>query len=79
LNLGDREQQQQRLLRALEELQPDDGKTLRRSHDRSLGQEAYHMASAWASGSGLVLGQIKVDDKSHEIPAVPELPEILKN
>jgi predicted transposase YbfD/YdcC len=55
-----------------------DGKTLRRSHDRSLGQEALHMVSAWASGSGLVLGQIRVDDKSNEIPAVPELLEMLK-
>ncbi len=55
-----------------------DGKMLRRSHDRGLGQEALHMVSAWASGSGLVLGQIKVDDKSNEIPAVPELLEMLK-
>ena len=55
-----------------------DGKTLRRSHDRSLGQGALHMVSAWASDSGLVLGQMKVDDKSNEIPAVPELLEMLK-
>ena len=55
-----------------------DGKTLRRSHDRSLGQEALHIVSAWASASGLVLGQLKVDDKSNEIPAVPELLEMLK-
>jgi predicted transposase YbfD/YdcC len=55
-----------------------DGKTLRRSHDRSLGREAIHMVSAWASGSGLVLGQMKVDDKSNEIPAVPELLEMLE-
>jgi predicted transposase YbfD/YdcC len=55
-----------------------DGKALRRSHDRSLGQEALHMVSAWASESGLVLGQMKVDDKSNEIPAVPELLEMLE-
>ena len=55
-----------------------DGKTLRRSHDRSLGKGALHMVSAWASGSGLVLGQLKVDDKSNEIPAVPELLEMLE-
>lgn len=55
-----------------------DGKALRRSHDRSLGQEALHMVSAWASGSGLVLGQMKVDAKSNEIPAVPELLETLE-
>jgi predicted transposase YbfD/YdcC len=55
-----------------------DGKTLRRSHDRSLGKEALHMVSAWVSGNGLVLGQLKVDDKSNEIPAVPELLEMLE-
>ena len=55
-----------------------DGKTLRRSHDRRLGQGAIHMVSAWASASGLVLGQVKVDDKSNEIPAVPELLEMLE-
>lgn len=55
-----------------------DGKTLRRSHDRSLGLEALHMVSAWASGTGLVLGQMKVDSKSNEIPAVPELLEMLE-
>lgn len=55
-----------------------DGKTLRRSHDRRLGKEALHMVSAWASGNGVVLGQLKVDDKSNEIPAVPELLEMLK-
>jgi len=55
-----------------------DGKTLRRSHDRSLGKEALHMVSAWATGNGVVLGQLKVDDKSNEIPAVPELLEMLE-
>ena len=55
-----------------------DGKTLRRSHDRSLGKEALHMVSAWASDNGVVLGQLKVDDKSNEIPAVPELLEMLE-
>jgi predicted transposase YbfD/YdcC len=55
-----------------------DGKTLRRSHDRSLGKGALHMVSAWATGTGLVLGQLKVDSKSNEIPAVPELLEMLE-
>ena len=43
-----------------------DGKTLRRSHHRSKGKEAIHMVSAWARENGLVLGQLKVDDKSNE-------------
>jgi predicted transposase YbfD/YdcC len=36
------------------------------------------MVSAWASGSGLVLGQMKVEDKSNEIPVVPELLQMLE-
>lgn len=55
-----------------------DGKALRRSHDRSLGKKALYMVSAWASGSGLVLGQRKVDDKSNEITAFPELLDMLE-
>jgi predicted transposase YbfD/YdcC len=50
-----------------------DGKTLRRSHDKALGKEAISMVSAWAAANGLVLGQVKVDEKSNEITAIPEL------
>lgn len=51
-----------------------DGKTLRRSHDRKRGKSAIHMVSAFATANGLVLGQAKVDAKSGEAAAVPELP-----
>ena len=54
-----------------------DGKTLRRSHDKRLGKAAIHMISAWASQNRLVLGQWKVDDKSNEITAIPELLRLL--
>jgi predicted transposase YbfD/YdcC len=54
-----------------------DGKTLRRSHDRRLGKSAIHMVSAWASANHLLLGQVKVDDKSNEITAIPVLLELL--
>ncbi len=50
-----------------------DGKTLRRSHDKGGGHGAIHMVSAWASASRLVLGQCKVEEKSNEITAIPEL------
>lgn len=50
-----------------------DGKTLRRSHDRRLGKGAIHMVSAWATANRLVLGQVKVDEKSNEITAIPKL------
>ena len=55
-----------------------DGKTLRRSFDSSSSRAAIHMVSAWACDQKLVLGQRKVDDKSNEITAIPELLELLK-
>jgi predicted transposase YbfD/YdcC len=50
-----------------------DGKTLRRSYDAWSGKSAIQMVSAWATANHLVLGQLKVDDKSNEITAIPEL------
>ncbi len=50
-----------------------DGKTLRRSYDTASEKAAIHMVSAWASGNGVVLGQVKTDEKSNEITAIPEL------
>jgi predicted transposase YbfD/YdcC len=55
-----------------------DGKQLRRSHDKAEGKKAIYMVSAWASENSLVLGQQKVDDRSNEITAVPQLLEILE-
>lgn len=54
-----------------------DGKTVRRSHDRAHGKAAIHMVSAWAADSRLVLAQTKVEAKSNEITAIPELLEVL--
>ena len=55
-----------------------DGKVLRRSHDRGVGKAAIDMVSAWATANHLVLGQIKVDDKSNEITAIPKLLKALE-
>jgi len=55
-----------------------DGKVLRRSHDRGIGQAAIDMVSAWACANRLVLGQMKVDDKSNEITAIPQLLQALE-
>jgi predicted transposase YbfD/YdcC len=57
---------------------PIDGKALRRSHDRAIGKDAISMVSAWATKNQLVLGQIKVDDKSNEITAIPALIDLLE-
>jgi predicted transposase YbfD/YdcC len=50
-----------------------DGKTARRSHDRSQGLGALHAVSVWASEFGLSLGQVACAEKSNEITAIPEL------
>jgi predicted transposase YbfD/YdcC len=50
-----------------------DGKTLRRSHDRSKQLGALHSVSVWASEFGLSLGQVACTEKSNEITAIPEL------
>jgi predicted transposase YbfD/YdcC len=49
-----------------------DGKTL-----RGAGLRALHLVSAWAHRSGIVLGQRKVEEKSNEITAIPQLLEDL--
>ncbi len=54
-----------------------DGKQLRGSKDDSNDQAAIDMVSAWATANELVLGQVKVDDKSNEIPAIPKLLQLL--
>jgi len=54
-----------------------DGKTLRHSFDAATGQAALHLVSAWASENGIALGPLKVDGKSNEITALPELLKLL--
>jgi predicted transposase YbfD/YdcC len=54
-----------------------DGKALRRSFDKGTTKRAIHMVSAWATANGVVLGQRKVDAKSNEITAIPELLDLL--
>lgn len=56
---------------------PIDGKTMRRSHDRFQEKSAVHLLHAWSVEAGLVLGQRVVDEKSNEIPEIPELLKIL--
>jgi len=54
-----------------------DGKCLRGSDDQRLGKRAIYLVSAWAVENEIVLGQRKVDEKSNEITAIPELLKIL--
>ena len=54
-----------------------DGQTLRRSHQKKGGKAAIHMVSAFAARQRIVLGQLKVGEKSNEIIAIPKLLEML--
>jgi predicted transposase YbfD/YdcC len=53
-----------------------DGKTVRRSGKKA-GKDAIHMVSAFAASQRLVLGQVKVAEKSNEIVAIPKLLDML--
>lgn len=54
-----------------------DGKTLRRSYQEGGAKAPIHMVSAWSCGQNMVLGQVKVADKSNEITAIPRLLDML--
>jgi len=55
-----------------------DGKTVKASFDRATAASPLHMLSAWCSEQGgLVVGQMKTDQKSNEITAIPELLHLL--
>jgi predicted transposase YbfD/YdcC len=56
-----------------QELVAIDGKTLRGSFTAPDKSDALHLISAWATASGLTLGQLLVDSKTNEITAVPKL------
>ena len=55
-----------------------DGKTARGSYDREQSLKALHTVSAWASEHHLMLAQQRVEDKSNEITAIPELLNLLE-
>ena len=54
-----------------------DGKSLKNSYDKKLGNRAINMVSAWVTSKKLVLAQIKVDKKTNEITAIPKLIKVL--
>jgi hypothetical protein len=62
------------LTRAPEGVIAIDGKTSRRSGRKKDATPAIHMVSAFAARQRLVLGQVKVEEKSNEIIAIPKLP-----
>jgi len=54
-----------------------DGKALRRSYQKKNAKAPIHMVSAFAARQRLVLGQVKVAEKSNEIVAIPKLLDML--
>lgn len=54
-----------------------DGKTIRGAKEHGK-KSPIHMVSAWANENNMVLGQVKTDEKSNEITAIPKLLEILE-
>lgn len=50
-----------------------DSKTLRGSYEKCRRTGAIHMVSAFSIMSGVVLGEVKTDEKYNEINAIPEL------
>ncbi|MEZ6056924.1 MAG: ISAs1 family transposase [Planctomycetaceae bacterium] len=54
-----------------------DGKTLRRSFDRSNGLGAMHLVSVWMTQAGMTLAQVATEAKSNEITAIPELLKLI--
>lgn len=60
-----------------------DGKTIRRSaytnhNDGSKSHKAAHVVSAFASSMGICFGQVKTEEKSNEIKAIPKLLDLLE-
>ena len=54
-----------------------DGKTLRGSSRKQKNLKGLHIVNAWSCANSMVLGQIKVDGKSNEITAIPEILDVL--
>jgi predicted transposase YbfD/YdcC len=54
-----------------------DGKTVRGSGNKRRGDKAIHLVSAWAAKNRIMLAQVKTEDKSNEITAIPQLLKML--
>jgi predicted transposase YbfD/YdcC len=54
-----------------------DGKTVRGSFNTRQGHKAIHLVSAWATKNRLVFAQVKTEEKSNEITAIPTLLEMI--
>jgi len=62
---------------AAQEIIAVDGKSVRGSFNSQLDASPLHLVSAWATSNRLVLAQVKTQDKSNEITAIPSLLELI--
>jgi predicted transposase YbfD/YdcC len=67
----------QAMSEAVDDVIAFDGKTLRRSFDSATGMSAIHVLNAWSSANDFCVGQMKVDGKSNEITAMPQLLKLM--
>jgi predicted transposase YbfD/YdcC len=54
-----------------------DGKTIRGSGNKRQKEPALHLVSAWAAKARMMLAQVRTEDKSNEITAIPKLLDML--
>lgn len=55
-----------------------DGKTVRGSGNKRQCERPIHLVSAWAAKERMMLAQVKTEDKSNEITAIPKLLDLLE-
>lgn len=56
---------------------PIDGKAIKSATDKINGGNIPYIVSAFLSDLGISIGQVKVDDKSNEITAIPDLLDLI--
>lgn len=54
-----------------------DGKTIRGSGNKRQKERPLHILSAWAAKNRILLAQVKTEDKSNEITAIPKLLDLI--
>lgn len=70
-------EEKNKLLKNKYKLIPIDGKAIKSATDKINGGNIPYVVSAFLSDLGISIGQVKVDDKSNEITAIPDLLDLI--
>lgn len=70
-------EEKNKLLKNKYKLIPIDGKAIKSATDKINGGNIPYVVSAFLSDLGISIGQVKVDDKSNEITAMPDLLDLI--